>query len=211
MGVQLGLSCWGRNVNWGYLRIGCWGRYLVLRGMRWQGSGEDYIMRSLLICTPHHIVFGWSNKRPEMGRCVACMADRRGAYRVLVGRPEGKRPHRIDWHRWEYNITMDLQVSDGFIDWIDLAQDSVMNLQVPWDGRAFLDWLRTCYLLKKDCPLELCVCRTCKSVLERLVLFTLWSWQTRWLHYSFHIAVTATDRDLLWRCFGTVALVMDKN
>jgi len=39
---------------------------------------------------------------------VACMGDRRGAYRVLMGRPEGNRPLRRSRHKWEGNITMDL-------------------------------------------------------------------------------------------------------
>ena len=51
LGVKLGLSHWGRNVGWGCLRIGCWGEYLGLRGTRWQGSGEDYMMRNFMICT----------------------------------------------------------------------------------------------------------------------------------------------------------------
>jgi hypothetical protein len=41
------------------MRIGCWGEYLGPRGTRWQGSGENYIIRSLMICTPHSILFGW--------------------------------------------------------------------------------------------------------------------------------------------------------
>jgi hypothetical protein len=40
---------------------------------------------------------------------VTCMADRRGANRVLVGKPEGKRPLGRRTHRWEDNNKMDLQ------------------------------------------------------------------------------------------------------
>jgi len=40
---------------------------------------------------------------------VACVEERRGVYRVLVGKPEGKRPLGRPRHRWEYNIKMDLQ------------------------------------------------------------------------------------------------------
>jgi hypothetical protein len=48
----------------------------------------------------------------------------RGVYRVLVGKPEGKRPPGRSRHRWEDNITMDLQeVGCGCIDWIELTQD----------------------------------------------------------------------------------------
>jgi len=81
-----------------------------------------------------------------MGR--ACMGQRRGVYRVLVGKPEGKRPLGRPRHRWEDNINMDLQeVGFGGMGWIDLAQDrdrwqalvnAVMNLWVPWNAGTFL-------------------------------------------------------------------------
>ena len=72
---------------------------------------------------------------------VARMGERSGVYRVLVGKPEGKRPLGRPRRRWEDNIKMDLQEvgSDG-LDWIDLAQDrdswralvsTVMNFRVP--------------------------------------------------------------------------------
>jgi len=52
------------------------------------------------------------------------MRERRGVYRVLVGKPEGKRPLGRPRRRWEDNITMDLQeVGCGRMDWIELAQD----------------------------------------------------------------------------------------
>jgi hypothetical protein len=52
------------------------------------------------------------------------MGKRRGVYRVLVGKPEGKRHLGRPRHRWEDNINMDLQkVGCGGMDWIDLAQD----------------------------------------------------------------------------------------
>jgi hypothetical protein len=72
---------------------------------------------------------------------VACMAKRRGVYRVLVGKPEGKRPLGRPRLRWEKNITMDLHdVGCVNMDWIALAQDrdrrwalvnAVTNLRVP--------------------------------------------------------------------------------
>jgi len=65
----------------------------------------------------------------------------RGVYRVLVGKPEGKRPLVNTRRRWEDNIKMDLQEERcGGVDWIDVAQDrdrwralvnTVMNLRVP--------------------------------------------------------------------------------
>ena len=48
----------------------------------------------------------------------------RGVHRVLVGKPEGKRPLRRPRRRWEDNIKLDIQeVGCGGVDWIELAQD----------------------------------------------------------------------------------------
>jgi hypothetical protein len=67
--------------------------------------------------------------------------EERNAYRILVGKPEGKRPLGRPRLRWEDNIRMDLrEIGWGGMDWIDLAQDrdqwralvnTVMNLRVP--------------------------------------------------------------------------------
>jgi hypothetical protein len=55
---------------------------------------------------------------------VARMGERIGAYRALVGKPEGRRPLGIPRRRWEDNIKMDLrEIGWGGVDWIDLAQD----------------------------------------------------------------------------------------
>jgi hypothetical protein len=55
------------------------------------------------------------------------MGEERGVYRVLVGKPEGKRPLGRTRHRWEDNIKMDLQeVGCWVVDWIGLAQDRDM-------------------------------------------------------------------------------------
>ena len=52
------------------------------------------------------------------------MGEKRGIYRVLVGKPEGKRPLGSPRRRWEDNIKMDLQeVGCGGLDWIELADD----------------------------------------------------------------------------------------
>jgi len=51
----------------------------------------------------------------------ACMGERRDIYRVLVGKPEGKRPLGRPRRRWENNIKIDLQeVGCGGMDWIKL-------------------------------------------------------------------------------------------
>ena len=80
---------------------------------------------------------------------MARMGDERGAYMVLVGKPEGKRPHGRPRRRWVDNIGMDLQeVGCGYVDWIGLAQDrnkwrtlvsAVTNLRVPYRCGEFLD------------------------------------------------------------------------
>jgi hypothetical protein len=72
---------------------------------------------------------------------VACMGEVRGAYNILVGRPEEKRPIGSPRCRWEDNIKMDLRETGfGNVDWIHLDQDRdrwravvnmVMNLWVP--------------------------------------------------------------------------------
>ena len=63
------------------------------------------------------------SRRIRWAEHVARMGERRGVYRVLVGKPEGKRPLGRRRHRWEDNIKMDLQeVGCGGMDWIELAQ-----------------------------------------------------------------------------------------
>jgi len=72
---------------------------------------------------------------------MALMGEKRGVYRVLVGKPEGKRPLRRPRRRWVDNIRINLQeVGCGYLDWIGLAQDTdrwrrlvsaVMKFRVP--------------------------------------------------------------------------------
>jgi hypothetical protein len=69
------------------------------------------------------------------------MGEKKGVYRILVGKPEGKRPLGRHRRRWEDSIKMDIQEGEyGFMDWTELAQDrdkwrifvnAVMNLRVP--------------------------------------------------------------------------------
>jgi hypothetical protein len=69
------------------------------------------------------------------------MGEKRNVYRLLVGKPEGKRPLGRPRRRWKSNIKMDLlKIGLNILDWIGLAQNryrwralvnSVMNLRVP--------------------------------------------------------------------------------
>jgi hypothetical protein len=76
-----------------------------------------------------------------MGGSCSTNGEKKNTYRLLVGKPEGKRPLGRSSRRWVDNIRMDLgEVEWGDMDWIDLAQDrnrwravvnSVLNLRVP--------------------------------------------------------------------------------
>jgi hypothetical protein len=81
------------------------------------------------------------SRRMRWAGHVARKGKKRNAYRLLVGKPEGKRPLGRSRRRWVDNIRMYLgEVGWSDVDWIDLAQDrnrwravvnSVLNLQVP--------------------------------------------------------------------------------
>ena len=72
---------------------------------------------------------------------MALVEEGRGVHKVLVGKPDGKRPLGRPRRRWEYNIKMDFEeVGRGCGDWMESAQDrdswrvlvsTVMNFQVP--------------------------------------------------------------------------------
>jgi hypothetical protein len=81
------------------------------------------------------------SRRMRWAGHVAQMGEKRNAYRILVGKPEGKRQLRRSRRRWEDNIRMNLrEIGWGGMDWIDLAQDRdqwrvlvnvALNLWVP--------------------------------------------------------------------------------
>jgi len=81
------------------------------------------------------------SRRMRFAGHVACMGEERGVYRVLMGKPEGRRPLGRPRRRWVDNIRMDLQeVGCGYMDSNGLARDrdkwrtlvsAVINLRVP--------------------------------------------------------------------------------
>jgi hypothetical protein len=79
------------------------------------------------------------SRRMRWAGHVACMGEERKLYKVLVGKPEGKRPLGRPRRRWEDGIRMDREIGLGCVDWIRLAQDrdrwravvsAVMSLRV---------------------------------------------------------------------------------
>ena len=103
-------SWWGnrREINhWGDLGVDRW---IILGRI---GLAQDrYRWRTVVSA-----VMRWAGH-------VARMGEERGVYRVLVGKPEGKKPLGRPRRRWVDNIRMNLQeVGCGYMDWIDLAQD----------------------------------------------------------------------------------------
>jgi hypothetical protein len=63
-------------------------------------------------------------KEDKMGRPCSTNGENRNTYRILVGKPEGKRPLEISKRMWMANIKMDLrEIERGGMDWVDLVQD----------------------------------------------------------------------------------------
>ena len=87
------------------------------------------------------LVTGDKIEKNEMGWASGAYGSGQGVHRVLVGKPEERRPLGRPRRRWVDNIRMDLQeVGCGYVNWIGLAQDrdrwrtlvsAVMNLRVP--------------------------------------------------------------------------------
>ena len=148
---------------------GCETWSLTLREEHRQGVFENRVLRRIFEYMRYDVTVEWrklrneelnylycslnifrviKSRRMRWAGHVACMEERRGSYRVLVGRHDGKRTLGRPRSRWEDNIKMDLQeVGCGGMDWIELAEDrdrwralvnAVMNLRVPQNARNFL-------------------------------------------------------------------------
>jgi hypothetical protein len=75
----------------------------VMRQWRKLHNGELHNL-----CSSPDIIRQIKSRRMSWAGHVACMGEGRNVYRVLVGKPEGKRPHERPRHRWEGGIKMDL-------------------------------------------------------------------------------------------------------
>ena len=124
------------------LRIRCWGEYFGLRRTKQEWSRENYIMRSLMICTLQSIFFVWSNREEGNGRGMKHLWGRGEVYTGIWWGNSRERDHLedpcIDGRiilRWILQ-----GVGCGGMDWIDVAQDRnrcralvsvVLNPRVP--------------------------------------------------------------------------------
>jgi hypothetical protein len=124
------------------LRTGCLRRIFALKRDEVTGGWRKLHNEELhnLYSSPNIIRMIKSKRMRSAGR-VARTMEKRNAYRILVGTPEGKRQLVRSRRRWEDNIKMDLgEIAWDGVDWIDLAKDrnqwralvsTVMNLRVP--------------------------------------------------------------------------------
>ena len=102
---------------------------------------ENYVNSRVRVNITALIVRVIKSRRLRWAGHVAHMEEGRGVHKVLVGKPDGKRPLGRPRRRWDNNIKMDLQeVGRGCGDWMEVAQDrdrrralvsTVMNFWVP--------------------------------------------------------------------------------
>ena len=72
MDVKLGIAEWEKNTGWEWLGLRCWGKFWPLGGLGDRGRGRELeeVTRSIMICTPHKILFGRSNQEEWDGLCL---------------------------------------------------------------------------------------------------------------------------------------------
>jgi hypothetical protein len=96
-------------------------------------------MRNFITYSSQNIIRITKSRRMRWARHIARMGEKRSAYKVLMGEPEGNRPLRRNRRRWKDSIKMYLK-EIGNMDWINVAQDgdkwrallnTVMNLLAP--------------------------------------------------------------------------------
>ena len=109
------------------------------RRMR-MGSGEGSTVRNFMVCSVH-LVRMFKSRRLRCAGHVARTEERRSAFKILTGKPTGKRPLGRPRSRWEDNIRMALEeISISAGNWVDSAQDrnywralvnAALNVRVP--------------------------------------------------------------------------------
>jgi len=96
--------------------------------MEWRKVHDEEL--NDLYCSPS-IIRVIKSRKIRLAGHVARVGERRGAYRVVVGKPEGKGLFGETRRRWEDNIKLELQeVGCGNMDWIDLARDRDRHLRM---------------------------------------------------------------------------------
>jgi hypothetical protein len=115
--------------------------YFIVTGLTFVNSEHTNVIYINELYSLPNIVRVVKSRRMRWAGQVARMGEERWVHRVLVGKPEGKRPLGRPGRRWEDNIKMDVQeVGGGRGDWMELAQDrdgwralvsTVKNLRVP--------------------------------------------------------------------------------
>ena len=106
--MKFSLSPWEGSTGKGCSRIKYLGRYLGLREVKLQENGESYIMLSYItLYSLPNTIRKLKTRRLRWAGHVARMGQSRNVYRVLVGKPEGKRSLGRPRRRWEDNIKMD--------------------------------------------------------------------------------------------------------
>ena len=123
------------------------------------------------------------------------MGEKRGVYRVLLGKPEGRRPLGRPGRRWVDNIRTDLQeVGCGYMDWTGLAQDrdswqtlvsAVMNLRVRWNAGNFLTSCKPVSFSRRTLhhgvsKLARCYCLANKTVVFDYFILFYMVWSLTW-------------------------------
>ena len=73
---------------------------------------ENFIMRGFMIFTRHQVLYGIKSQRMGWVGHVVRIGEKRNDYRILDGKPEGKKPLGRPGHRWEDNIKMDIKCDE---------------------------------------------------------------------------------------------------